>query len=575
MQTMVLPKIINTLTISIIIAFPSALFAQKGNPTRQQRALMHHEVPDQAFTPNTSENRKTSPAYHKESSLFFMTQVNVNENGENILWDAANEPSLAIDPTNPNRMFIGWRQFSDVMSNFRQAGYGYTLDGGNTWTFPGMIDAGVFRSDPVLDADINGNIYYNSLTVDADENYVCNVYRIQDGGTEWGEGIPAQGGDKQWMRIDQTNGQGSGHNYSFWTSYWSSCYPGAFTRSTDWGNSYEDCYEVSGDPSWGTLAIGPEGELYLAGAGYPNDIVVTKSTTASNAGNNVSWDFSSPVDLDGYVTAQVDVNPAGLLGQVWIDTDKSEGPGRGNVYVVASVVRYSNNDPGDVMFSKSVDGGLTWTDAYRINKDLGADQTQWFGTMSVSPDGRIDVVWLDTRESTGANPYLSALYYSYSYDQGESWSDNERLCDNFDPHIGWPQQQKMGDYFDMISDVDHAHLAWSNTLNGEQDVYYGRITPQVLGMNESEEFRFTRSLSVNPNPVLKSATIKYELSANETVKIMIIDQFGNRVQILCDENQDAGKHQQKANFSGLASGVYLCTIQAGQYTKSVRLTVIH
>ena len=51
-----------------------------------------------------------------------------------------NEPSMAIDPTNPDKMVIGWRQFNTVQNSFRQAGYAYTLDGGDTWTFPGVID---------------------------------------------------------------------------------------------------------------------------------------------------------------------------------------------------------------------------------------------------------------------------------------------------------------------------------------------------------------------------------------------------------------------------------------------------
>ena len=50
-----------------------------------------------------------------------------------ILGDAGNETSLAVDPNNPNRIVIGWRQFDTVTSNFRQAGYGYSLDGGITW----------------------------------------------------------------------------------------------------------------------------------------------------------------------------------------------------------------------------------------------------------------------------------------------------------------------------------------------------------------------------------------------------------------------------------------------------------
>ena len=53
---------------------------------------------------------------------FTSYQVNVDANGQNILGDAANEPSIAVDPTDPNKMSIGWRQFNSVTSNFRQAG---------------------------------------------------------------------------------------------------------------------------------------------------------------------------------------------------------------------------------------------------------------------------------------------------------------------------------------------------------------------------------------------------------------------------------------------------------------------
>ena len=59
-------------------------------------------------------------------------QVNVDAAGMNILGDAANEPSIAIDPTAPNRITIGWRQFDTVSSNFRQAGVAWSNDGGRT-----------------------------------------------------------------------------------------------------------------------------------------------------------------------------------------------------------------------------------------------------------------------------------------------------------------------------------------------------------------------------------------------------------------------------------------------------------
>ena len=43
-------------------------------------------------------------------------QVNVDASGLNIVGDAANEPSIAVDPTDPNKMAIGWRQFDSISS---------------------------------------------------------------------------------------------------------------------------------------------------------------------------------------------------------------------------------------------------------------------------------------------------------------------------------------------------------------------------------------------------------------------------------------------------------------------------
>jgi Neuraminidase (sialidase) len=142
--------------------------------------------------------------------------------------------------------------------------------------------------------------------------------------------------------------------------------------------------------------------------------------------------------------------------------------------MLCSVARNSNPDPLDVMFARSTDGGISWNSPIRINDDAGTSAYQWFGTMSVAPNGRIDVIWLDTRDNPGT--FLSALYYSNSMNGGETWLPNKRLSDFFDPHVGWPNQNKMGDYFDMESVNDGVHLAWAATFNGEQDVYYSFIT---------------------------------------------------------------------------------------------------
>lgn len=554
------------IVLSILLSLNAWSQQATWNPNRHPSA--HNETPDMAYSPNRFGNLKTSPGGRYKSTGFFTIQVNVDASGNNIIGDAANEPSIAVDFKNTNNMAIGWRQFDDVFSNFRQAGVGYSYDGGQSWTFPGVIEPGIFRSDPVLDTDTTGRVFYNSLTND-NGVYLCKVFRSDDG-ILWDAGVDAKGGDKQWMIIDRSTSEGNGNIYSFWTEYWSSCQPGYFTRSTDGGDSYEECITVDGTPYWGTLATGPEGELYMAGAGAWEGVVVTRSDNARTAGSVIQWDNTAQVWLDGYISSGANVNPAGLLGQASVAVDGSEGPGRGTVYVLASVVRGSTGDPGDVMFARSSDGGTTWSNPLRINNDESTLNTQWFGTMSVAPNGRIDVVWLDTRDDP-ATHFLSSLYYCYSEDQGTTWSINKRLSDSFDPSVGYPQQNKMGDYFDMKSDNAGAHLAWANTLNGEQDVYYTHIIPTIVGMDESAA-RSQLTLNVMPNPCISRSDIRFTVPSGYA-RLTLTDMTGREIAPLAEGEYAAGTYSAELNAGDLTPGCYLITLTMDAMVKSTRVMV--
>jgi hypothetical protein len=480
--------------------------------SQQMRSYFNHreaeyEKPDDPFLENEYDNKKLTPAYRYDSrnhartstTDIFTNQANVGLGHQNIVNDAANEPNIAVNPLNENEIVIGWRQFSNVQSNFRQAGWSYSSDGGQTWNFRGVIQPGVFQSDPVLDYDNEGNFYYNSLVSTMQGGLPCFVYKSTNGGANWNIGSYIGGGDKQWMAIDRTDGIGEGNIYSSWSAQFSNCPPGNFTRSTDMAENWDACSELNEDISWGTMAVGNDGELYVAGRSPSTAAVrVARSNDAQDPDVSPSWTQLSTANLGGFITAGAPINPEGLTGQIYIDVDRSDGPGRGNVYVLGSVSPYFNSDPADVMFNKSTDGGMTWNNAapVTINDDGDTTSTQWFGTMAVAPNGRIDVVWLDTRDHPGSDS--SALYYSYSIDEGETWSVNEKLSESFDPHIGYPNQQKMGDYIDMQSSNAGAHVAWVHTLNGGQDVYYSFITPQEA--TAIEDVSTNAGVSVYPNP---------------------------------------------------------------------------
>jgi hypothetical protein len=400
---------------------------------------------------------------------FQIVQVNVDAEGNNIVGDAANEPSIAVSYADADRMVIGWRQFDSVQSDFREAGYAWTDDGGATW-HAGTLDNGVFRSDPVLDSDAEGTIYYYSLITSP---WRCDMFVSSDGGQTWIGPLPGYGGDKQWMAVDRTAGPGRGFLYSACNTSGNQWSPRTFTRSVDGAQTWLFPIEIPNRPIWGTLAVAPNGDLYVVGRqSNSSTFRLAKSTNAKFAGQTPTFTVTS-VNLGGTQQWFTGINPDGLLGQVWVAVDHSQGPSRGNVYVLCSVDP-SGNDPLDVMFVRSTDGGQTFSAPVRINDDNG-NNWQWFGTLSVSPEGRIDVIWLDTRD---AGSSYSRLYYSYSFDEGRTWAPNRPIGPTFDHSLGYPGgQRKMGDYFDMKSDSAGAHVAFAATYNGEQDVYYVNVVP--------------------------------------------------------------------------------------------------
>jgi Immunoglobulin I-set domain len=396
-------------------------------------------------------------------------QVNVSAAGQNIAGDAANEPSICIDPNNLNRIAIGWRQFDNTNSNFRQSGVAFSTNGGLSWTFPGNLEAGVFRSDPVLASDVNGTFYY--LGISNANTFNEDLLRSTNGGATWQRIGDALGGDKEWMAIDTTSGPGRGNIYQAWqivNSFGNSA-NFMFTRSTNGGANWMTPIGIPHAAHFGTLDIGPNGEVYVLGWDGSSQFWLSRSTNASNRSVTPSFDLTVPVNLGGALLFG-GINSAGLLGQAWVVVDRSTNTTRGNIYALCSTTGSSNTC--DVMFSRSTNRGASWSAPVRIN-DLGPNSYHWFGAIAVAPNGRIDVCWYDTRSNP--NNQFSELYYSYSLDGGLTWAANRAVSSPFDPSLGYPQQNKLGDYIGVVALNDATLVAYSATFNGEEDIYFLRM----------------------------------------------------------------------------------------------------
>lgn len=77
-----------------------------------------------------------------------------------------------------------------------------------------------------------------------------------------------------------------------------------------------------------------------------------------------------------------------------------------------------------------------------------------------------------------------------------------------------------------------------------------------------------------PNPFNARTTIHFFLQRFDRVLLQIFDVKGQTVAVLCDGMFQAGRHEVVFDAVDLASGVYLCSLQAGRESQTIKLLLL-
>jgi len=199
--------------------------------------------------------------------------------------------------------------------------------------------------------------------------------------------------------------------------------------------------------------------LYVSGQLQMPDRIFCRRMTCDQMGSG--W---SGVSYTG-------LNPPKMQDKEWAAYD----PVSKNLYVVWSEFDvYGSVDPdhfSNILFSRSADGGVTWSDPKRINEVSGDcldGSNSVMGAMpAVGPNGEIYVTW----------PGPEGIILDKSTDQGESWYAQDILvADNpAGDHYSIPGISRGGSCPAIACDLSYGpnrgtvYINWSDQINGPDD----------------------------------------------------------------------------------------------------------
>ena len=460
--------------------------------------------------------------------------------------------------------------FNDSGPNAGLSGFARSANLGDAWTDQGELGANN-NGDPVVAVhEATGDFYYaNNATVGGNpaigvqrSTNDCVSFGAQVDASAASSGLNAQPNrtslsDKPWIAIDNTGGANDGNIYVCWTRFIDTTGgPGAeqselrFSRSTDGGATFvnEQVIQAQGPAPFGcSVKVGPNGQVYVTWAdrfgGTLGDIRFRASTDGGvtfGANTQVSTGNRLP-GTDRVVMC--DVNRTTLNGNIrmlhqsWLAVDATGGPFNGNLYVVWAsdpVAAPGTSDHSDVFFSRSTNGGATWSAPLQLGGGSATDQFEPF--VAVAGAGAVSVAWYDRRNDAANNLQID-VFKAFSH---RRWRDVRRapagdrpvsfgvppINPNFDPNIALCY---MGEYIGVAGDDRNFYYLWGDNRNTVTSTNFpaGRADPDVFFESEVAPVVNTADLEIaktdNPDPVLAGGQLVYTITVKNNGPHIALD----------------------------------------------------
>ncbi len=122
---------------------------------------------------------------------------------------------------------------------------------------------------------------------------------------------------------------------------------------------------------------------------------------------------------------------------------------------------------------------------------------------------------------------------------------------------------------------DRTPLAGRSFYRIKQHDYDGTyvIYGPVEAVNSFRPFDFMLTQNY-PNPFNPKTRIAYYLPERSEVKLTVYDAIGNEVAVLVNQTVESGAHYAEFDGENLSSGIYIYRIDAGSFTKTMKMTLL-
>ena len=366
------------------------------------------------------------------------------------------EPWVAVNPTNPFNIIGVWQQDRWSGGGANGLATGVSFDQGRTWseTSPHFTrcsggnasNGGDYEraSDPWVSFSPNGTAHQISLSFN-DSNTITAILasRSIDGGSTWGEPItlindtdPNFSNDKESITADPYN---PNLVYAVWDrlDLGTNHGPALLARTTNGGQTWEPT-RIFYDPGLNNHTIGnqivvlPNGDLVNLFSLFTNQDIENESTTAGPAyiavirstDEGQTWS-QQPVIISTLQSVGVtDPETGEPLRTGDVIPDIAVDQRTGYLYVVWQDARFSGGKRDGIVFSKSTDGGLTWSSPVQVNRF--SQVPAFTGAVDVAVDGAIGLTYYDFRNNTSDPNTLPTKYLlAISYDGGTTWRETQ------------------------------------------------------------------------------------------------------------------------------------------------------